>query len=182
MLRAINAEHGASLLIRALRLVQLKSWAEADHPRDSRGQFTDGAGDSVSPRSRAERAIASHKPSTRAVQRRAFHGERVVADIVGGRSLDDNEPMDLIVRSGGRIHGVEVKTLIHNTNDKITMHPASRRRKEAWVRQNRAKGHTVVVDKRGSGVSLYYKSGFGAFRISSMQKVTASELRKLVRS
>lgn len=134
-------------------------------------QWTAGGG-------RSDRASESHKPSTRKVQAKAWAGEAVVKDAIGGTAVGGSAPMDLTLRVDGKLHGVEVKTLVHNTNDKITMHPESRIRKEVWARINKATGHTVVVD----GDAFYYKKGFGAFRLGAMQRVESkAELRRLIR-
>lgn len=145
-----------------------------DYVRDKDGQFSSTGG---SLESRVAKAIATHKPCTRAIQLEAAKSEKLVAAAVDGKDLPDHEPMDVV----GRKFGIEVKTLVDNSHNKITMHPESRRRKEAWVEEHNLVGHTVVVDRRGPRVAFYHKVGFGAFRINSMTRVTLAQLRDLVR-
>lgn len=156
-----------------------------DEPRDDRGKWTGGGSGNTS--ARAKRALASHKPSTAAVQRHAESNETDVKKMVGGDTTGDNEAMDVVTKIDGKKHGVEVKTLIHNSNDKITMHPPSRRRKEQWSKDNHAVVHTVVLDDRkgraNSGHRIYYKRGVGAFRLHTMTPVkNAAHLRDLMRA
>ncbi len=151
-----------------------------DQPRDPKGEWTSGGNMSA----RAKRALASHKPSTAAMQRHAESNERVVAKMVGGSVSEDtqsNAPLDVVKGK----HGIEVKTLLNNSHDKITMHPPSRIRKEQWAAQNHAVVHTVVIDHRpgraNSGHEVYYKRGVGAFRLHTMTKVSGpAHLRKLM--
>lgn len=156
-----------------------------DEPRDEHGQWTSGGPGSSKMSARAKRALISHKPSTAKMQQHAESNETDVKAMVGGETTGDNAAMDVVVKSGSQLHGVEVKTLLHNSNDKITMHPPSRRRKEAWARKNNAVVHTVVLDDRkgraNSGHRLYYRRGVGAFRLEKMTKVTsAKHLRSLM--
>lgn len=140
--------------------------------RDEKGQWSSTGA------SRAARALATYKPSTRAKQLKAAASEKTIAATLGGQDLPDNEPMDVIVKIGGKTHGVEVKTLIDNSNNKITCHPESRIRKEQWCRKNKAAGHTVVVDKRGATVTYYHREGFGAFRLAGMERVSLKDLKR----
>lgn len=149
---------------------------------DAGGEFSSGVagGTGVVELSRAERALATYKPSTRDKQKRAAESQAVVANAVKGQDLPDNEPVDVIVTTRNTVHGIEVKTLLDNDNDKITMHKASLARKEEWVDKNDGVGHTIVVDARGETRAYYYKEGFGSFRLGSMQRVALAQLRRLV--
>jgi hypothetical protein len=157
-----------------------------DQPRDDHGRWTSGGESKLS--DRAQRALASHKPSTAEKQRWAEKNEAAVAKMLGGKTTDDNNPADVTAKSGGQLHGVEVKTLLDNKNDKITVHPESRARKEAWAKADGARLHTVVFDDRNrfgtsghSGHRLYYREGVGAFRLAGMTPVRdAAHLRSLV--
>jgi hypothetical protein len=131
-----------------------------DQERDEGGRFTWGAGGQ-----RAERARESHKPATREKQQIADATERELSHGLGMDRTRDNEAFDL---RAGRI-GVEVKTLIDNRNDKITMHPESLARKEAVARADRLRTYTVVADKRGNSVSYYAAKGLGSFRLGAME-------------
>jgi len=127
-------------------------------------------------RARSERAKRTHKPSTKEKQRRGEAEQARLAKVIGGRDEGDNKPFDVIV---GR-HGIEVKTVMDNNNDKITVHPSSRRRKEAEAKRRGLKMHTVAIDVRGGRRKYYYREGVGAFRLRSMRKVTVAELKKLL--
>jgi len=129
---------------------------------------------------RARNALISYKPTRRAEQKIAAQSERIVAKAIGGTDLDDNEPMDIVVDTPNGVHGVEVKTLLRNKNDKLTMTDGSLERKAQWLRKNHATGHTVVVDKRQSPTTYYHREGFGSFRVHTMDQATLSQLRKLI--
>ena len=155
------------------------------------GQFagdTSGGGSSVA-RARVERALRTHKPATARKQRWADRSEKDIVRMLGGERTGDNDAVDVVVRAGGKVAGVEVKTILDNGNDKITMHPDSRVRKEAWARSNHATIHTVVIDDRNrfgssgwSGNRLYYARGVGAFRLTAMTPVRdIPHLRELLK-
>ena len=174
---AADAREGFSA--RLARLEQ-RFYSE-DEPRDERGRWTSGGDAEPKLSDRAQRALASYKPSTAEKQRVASESERKVAEILRGQQTDDNSPTDITLTTGGRFQGVEVKTLVDNKNDKITMHPESRERKEAWAMENHAALHTVVVDSRGQPPRIYYHEGVGSFRLAGMALVRdAAHLRSLV--
>lgn len=141
---------------------------------------------------RARRALSTYKAATKEKQSHAEQNEHVVTKKLGGTKSGDNSPADVTLNIDGRNHGIELKTMLDNGNDKITMHPESRRRKEAWARKNKAVLHTVVIDHRDrfadganghqySGHEIYYKRGAGAFRVGSMHKVkNYAELKTLL--
>ncbi len=136
---------------------------------------------------RSERAKRSHKPSTKAKQRRGYAEQAFIAKITGGKdTLKASHPFDVLYgnakegkKKGGI--GVEVKTVLDNKNDKITMHPPSRRRKEAYAKKHGMETHTVMVDARGTNKKYYYKAGVGAYRMSAMERVTLKELKGMFR-
>lgn len=143
--------------------------------RRHKGKFADeGRGSKGKDMDKAERAKASHKPSTVEKQRRAEAEQRKFAAAVGGANDGDNLAFD--VRRGR--HAIEFKCVMDNANDKITMHSPSRRRKEAFAKKNRLVAHTVVKDIRGSSPVYYYRQGVGAFRLGSMEKVTLADLKE----
>ena len=119
-------------------------------------------------------ATRTHKPVTAEKLALAAAAERLVQSIVGGTGTDDNLPVDVTVGK----NGIEVKSLIDNGNNKITMHPDSLARKTAWAKENKSALHTVVVDTKSG--KMYYRAGVGSFRIGTMQQVSAPELRALV--
>lgn len=151
-----------------------------DQPRDEHGRFGSGgaaSGSSApSKNPRAARAVASFKPSTKEKQDAGDQSQREVAKALRGQETPDNDPMDVVISSGGRVVGVEVKTFCDQTNDKITVHPESRERKERWARRTRARVFTVVVDRRDtfaggahrdaySGHRYHVAEGTGSFRL-----------------
>lgn len=132
------------------------------------------------------------------------------AKAIGGTRLDDNEPSDVNVQTATGLHGIELKVMTFGKNDKITMKKSARDRKAKWEVDNAGTMHTVVIDDRDvipgkteaekrSAISrllgltkgrkpkrkienrkVYYRKGFGSFRISSMQEVTIPELRNIM--
>jgi hypothetical protein len=150
-------------------------------PGEVGGSGEGGGTTTGTPETRTSRALATYKPSTQARQAIASASEQDITQAIGGTRTDDNDPFDTTVRDGGHFHGVEVKTLIDNTNDKITMHPESRDRKVAWGRSNHAATHTIVKDVRSGQARYYYRRGVGSFRISSMRAVSRDDLAGLVR-
>lgn len=76
------------------------------------------------------------------------HNEPKFATGIGGRRVGDNDPMDIIVAGpeGEAKHGVELKTVVANTNAKITMKGSAMAKKRTWARKNKARVHTVVLD------------------------------------
>jgi len=146
---------------------------QAARPAIEKGIKKFGQCELLTPNIKAQRAKATHKPCNRSVRQKAEAEARKVAQTLGGVHTEDNEPMDILI---GNKHGVEVKTFINQTNDKITMHPESLRRKREFIRKHKLKGHTVAVDAREGRRQLYYAQGFGSFRLSSMDAVTEQEL------
>jgi hypothetical protein len=127
------------------------------------------------------------------------HNEPLLAKGVGGLSLRDNEPVDVIIHAKDKTgkmvlaHGVELKTLVDNKSSKITQNKTAIANKKAWSDRNGAPHHTVVFDDRnvfnagGHGVhddskrQIYYKAGSGSFRIASMTKVKdMAHLKQLI--
>ena len=158
----------------ALRKVSRALRYSDDQPRDEDGKFSgsgSGSGSSGDNAKRVAAAKASHKPSTRAKQMVGEASEVKVAKMIGGKSLPDNEPMDVLVQVGGKRHAIEVKTFVDNANDKITMHPASLARKTAWARLEKTTLHTVLVDTRPGKRGTFYRRGVGSFRAGTMEKV-----------
>jgi len=168
-------------------------------PRDSHGRFSSGGGGvgsgSISggtATTRRQRSLNTYKPSTKAKQDHAEAAEKELARKLKGKKSGDNKEVDVTVRIGRVDHGIELKTMLDNGNDKITMHPESRRRKEKWGRKRGRRLHTVVIDDRDvfdggknkdqySGHRLYYKGGVGAFRLGKMRKVKSfAELRRIL--
>ena len=165
------------------------SFTEAEHPRDGEGQFA------VKNDTKVAAAAKSHKPSTVDKQRHAEANEPIVAAALKGHSTEDNLPMDVLLKkrsNSGKLIGIELKTMLDNGNDKITMHPHSRQRKLDWAKQHKAAVHTVVLDHRDrfqggkfkaqySGHEIYYRPGVGSFRLGGMlQPKDYKALHKLI--
>ena len=104
----------------------------------------------------------------------------MITKAINGLATMDNSPFDVIVR--GKF-GIEVKTLVDQTNDKITMHPESLARKVASAKKlGLTSTFTVAVDVRTGTPQIYYKSGLGSFRLSTMTALKSiSQLRQVIR-
>lgn len=140
---------------------------------------------------RIHRALSTHKPATQAKQFFALAQEQRVAGMLDAERLDDNEPVDLVgMAASGKKFGVEVKAFVDNSNDKVTVHPDSLKRKLSWARKEKASLYTVVVDgrkrfgaaaKEYSGHELWFRKGVGSFRLTNMVPVRdATHLRALL--
>ena len=122
------------------------------------------------------------------------HNEPALAKGLGGHSLKDNEPVDVVSRIDGKTHGIELKTMVSNKADKITMKADAQARKAKWQRKEPGTCHTVVFDDRkvkdanGPGKHdeskrvILYRRGFGSFRTSGMYEVKGGmkELKELI--
>jgi hypothetical protein len=137
---------------------------------------------------RSVRALKHFIPVHAESQRHAERNELKIRSMIGGKRTDDNKPVDVVVTIDGRTVGVEVKTMINNTNDKITVRKAALEKKTKWAKEHKASVHTVVVDDRGrfghkeySGHRIYHSEGSGSFRLTSMTKVKdAKHLKELL--
>jgi len=124
----------------------------------------------------------------------AAEQERRVARAVGGKVLDDNEPLDVRVEvPGGGEHAIEVKSLMKGRKKSISVHDDALLRKVTYAEANPASTyHTVVVDRRAkyasgahaenfSGHEIYYRRGSGRYSLSTMHKVKdEAELKALI--
>lgn len=153
-----------------------------------RGGSTSSGGTEKVRNERSLRALKHFIPVHAESQRHAERNELSVRKMVGGERTDDNKPVDVITTIDGKIKGIEVKTMINNTNDKITVRKAALLKKAAWARSNHATVHTVVIDDRGkfghksySGHRIYHTKGTGSFRLSTLTKVRdAKHLKELL--
>ena len=125
---------------------------------------------------KVDQARASHKPSTKAKQVIAAQGEDRIRKLLGVGPTSRGYPVD----AHGRGWGVEVKTLMDNKNNKLTMHPSSMLRKTAWAAAQHAKLHTVAIDARSKNKQMYYKAGVGAFRMTSMKPISSGQLDRII--
>jgi hypothetical protein len=114
------------------------------------------------------------------------HNENELAAALGGYATRGSAPVDVVVtRNGAPVCGIELKTLVTQGNDKITMKSDAMARKAQWADDCGAALHTVVFDDRemiaGSGERrIYHRYGIGSFRICNMTPV-AGGLQGLAR-
>jgi hypothetical protein len=121
--------------------------------------------------------------------------EAKIAKAVGGKQLDDNEPLDVrITLPGGKEHALEVKSLLRGEKQSISVHEDALLRKVEYAKDNpESTYHTVVVDERStfrggeakdccySGHRMYYKRGSGRYSLSKMEKVEdEAHLKRLI--
>lgn len=146
--------------------------------------------------SKSERAKAAHVMVDKGIQRYAEeYNEPRIAKALGGVSFPNGEPIDIAIAGANGVvaHGIELKTVVKNSNGKITMKGEAIARKAKWERKNKAKIHTLVIDDtdvfnaKGEGKhdpskrKIYYANGYGSFRIQSMyQAKDMAEVLKLI--
>jgi hypothetical protein len=143
---------------------------------------------------KAARAQKNAVKTDKTVQDYTKANEHVFAKRMGGESFPDTEPADVHLQIGGKTHGLELKTLTHGKNDKITMSKSAIARKVAWEKVEGTMMNTVALDHRDvfaggknaalhSGHEIYYMRGVGSPRIKNMYKVKdEAELHKLLRT
>lgn len=118
------------------------------------------------------------------------HNEPRFAKVVGGASHPNSEPMDVTAKNGDLI---EMKTIVDNSNGKITMDSYSQIRKIVKEKESGKAFHTVVSDDskiykddgnhdESAGRTYYYRRGVaGSARIAGMYKCKdEAELKKLM--
>lgn len=142
---------------------------------------------------KAARAAKHQNKTDGKIQEYTKANEARFAARIGGVSFPDNEPADVEVKVARRTHGIEMKTVTHGKNDKITMKASAIARKVEWEKAHGTQMHTVTLDHRDRGIGgpgakalhsgheIYYKRGVGSFRIGQMHKVKdETELKKLM--
>jgi hypothetical protein len=125
---------------------------------------------------KVERARASYVPVTREKQQAAELNEKILAAAIGGEVTHNNSAFDVVKGK----YAIEVKTIFPGVkNNKITMHPKSRMRKEAFAKQFKMKAHTVIFDERDE--KIHVAVGVGAFRLGhgSTKEVTLNQLKEM---
>ena len=70
------------------------------------------------------------------------HNEPDLAKKLGGESEPDNKPYDVRLPD----HGIELKTMVDNSNNKLTMKGSAQDHKADWEVANKSTFHTVVYD------------------------------------
>lgn len=144
------------------------------------------------PSEKAQRAKAAHVLVDKDIQRYAEeHNEPRMAKLLGGKSLPDSEPKDIETEK----HLIELKTMVSNTNGKITMDSYSQVRKIVDEKETGKAFHTIISDdsavynangegKHGDDANrvYYYRRGVaGSARIQSMHRCeNEAELKKLM--
>jgi hypothetical protein len=157
--------------------------------------FAKGNTCGVKGRSRSEIAKKhSGRHATLEIQRYAEEfNEPQFAKEIGGESLSNNEPADIIVETDERGHGIELKTMTIGKNRQIFMKASARANKKRWERKNKSWFHTVVYDDtqvynaNGEGQHdfskrrIFYRRGYGSFRVDSMLEVeSVDEIKGLL--
>ena len=147
------------------------------------------------PKTKSEIAKASHKMVDATIQRYSEeHNESRLAKRIGGKSLPNGEPHDIELMIGNKRHGIELKTMVSNKANKLTMKRSAMERKAEWERKNKATMHTVVFDDEkvfnagGEGKHdeskrrIFYRRGYGSMRVNAMYEVKGGvkELKQLV--
>lgn len=143
------------------------------------------------PSEKAARAKAAHKLVDKSIQRYAEeHNEPRFAKVLSGKSLPDSEPVDVETEKAG----IELKTMVDNDNDKLTMDTYAQIRKVLWEQETGKTFHTVVSDDRavynarGEGshddskrVYFYRRGIAGSARVGTMLRVESEdELKRLM--
>lgn len=149
------------------------------------------------PSVKAARAKAAHHMVDSKIQRYSEeHNEPRLAKKLGGKSEPDNKEYDVLLsgNAGKPAHGIELKTMVSNKSNKLTMKGSAQDRKAQWEVEHKATFHTVVYDDqkvfnaKGDGVhgseanrAIYYRRGAGSFRVDGMYKVKDhAELKSLI--
>lgn len=162
---------------------------------------------------KSEIAKSNAKRVGRDVQRYSEeHNEAQLAKSLGrgAKAIDDNAPHDVQWRDRGKTHGIELKTMVDNSNNKLTMKRSAMDRKAKWLRANRDRVFHTVVFNDGEAIPgnsiaekaaslnkfltkgcciqsakrrIFYRRGYGSFRVENMYEVKdIKELKKLLRS
>jgi hypothetical protein len=113
---------------------------------------------------RQARALSSYIPATKEKLAQATKNEKDLAKLIpGAQHIGDHQPFDILIAKA-RI-GLEVKTIIDGKKDAITMHKASRERKEKAAKQMKlSRIATVIFDDRNK--KIYLGEGVKSFRIT----------------
>lgn len=184
-----QAGRGAPVQIRHAGGKGSGNWSHEGRPGERGGS---GEGGVKVRNERSKLALKHFVPVTAVGQRRAEENEKIIARMVGGRVLEGasdsrgvmqrNAPVDVVTNFGGRKQGIEVKTLLNQKNDKLTVRKDAGEKKTFWGNSNHASVHIVAVDNRpGKGGQIYYRRGHGSFRLAGMTKVeSAAHLRELL--
>ena len=97
----------------------------------------------------SEKAIRAQKHQSKTdgeVQAYTKENEFKFAKRVNGKAFPDNDPADVHLEIKGKTRGIELKTMVRNTNDKITMKGEALARKDQWENQNKHQMDVVALD------------------------------------
>ena len=131
------------------------------------------------PSDKVMRAQAAYVSANSEEQKMADEQERIVSTALGMPRTPDNKEFDLL---SGHV-GIELKTMVKQKNDKVTMSKSALARKTESIasRGSEFRAYTVVADKRGGATRYYVREGVGSFRLGTMTQVSLQELRNIVR-
>jgi len=124
---------------------------------------------------KAQLARKNFVAATKGHHDKAEEIERLMAKKTGLTKSSGNKPFDIF----GKKDAVEVKTVLMQKNDKLTMNRDAIARKNAWAKANKVQSHTLAVDLRGQKPVYYHREGVGSFRLGTMNKVSGSQLRTM---
>lgn len=145
----------------------------------------------TTPDSTGTKAKKKNKPNTLERQQYAAKGQKTVARIVRGDVVEDNAPADVRTQIKGKVHLMEVKTMLDRQSNDIHMSKSAVDRKAKVTADTGHEFHTVVLDRRNRFSKgphndlfehpVYYKRGAGSSRLDQMHKVESlKELRHLM--
>ncbi len=124
--------------------------------------------------SKSEIAKATYSGGLKVHQDLGDKTAREVSKALGIPETSDNKAFDV----ENKKYGIEVKTLVTQKNEKITMNKYAQSLKAARQKEAKLKAFTVVIDKRPKGLGsstgetrIFVKQGFGSFRVGSMTEV-----------
>lgn len=141
-------------------------------------------------------AKLNQKPNTAQIQAIAIQNEIDLRDVLRKAGIKkvyqegDNAPFDVWVGTDpvkwyagtSKVKPtdvIEVKTIVNNSNDKITMSKDALDRKHKELRKfgkKNTRAHTIVFDERNG--KYYYRDDVGSFRLANMQEVTLDDLQR----
>jgi hypothetical protein len=131
------------------------------------------------PSEKVLRAQSAYVSANYAEQKIADEQERIVASALGLPRTPDNQEFDMKTPH----LGVELKTMVKQTNDKITMSKTALAKKVDSIQAAGPgfRAFTVVADKRGGSTRYYYREGVGSFRLGTMHQVSLPQLKSIIR-
>lgn len=118
-----------------------------------------------------KRAVANVVTATKEHHDKAEELERLIAKHTGGTQSPNNKPFDVLVNGAKKKHGIEVKAVLLQKNDKLTMKKEAIDRKLAAAKKQKLTMHTVAGDLRGKKLIIYHRAGVGSFRLGKMDVV-----------